>query len=72
MVRSVSKAGTEKGGKGGGKAKGGGNGKAGAVAEGDVPGRGDGGANLAMPRNVMEEGLRITRDCLECVCEVER
>ncbi|KAK2627250.1 hypothetical protein QTJ16_003216 [Diplocarpon rosae] len=41
--------------------------------EDDVPGsrgKGEGGASLALPRAVVEEGVRITRECLELVCEV--
>ncbi|KAL2075758.1 hypothetical protein VTL71DRAFT_701 [Oculimacula yallundae] len=33
-------------------------------------GRGEGGQSLALPRGVVEEGVRITRECLEAVCEV--
>lgn len=29
-----------------------------------------GGGNLALPKNVVEEGVRITRECLEQVCEI--
>ncbi|CAL3969275.1 hypothetical protein PZA11_006134 [Diplocarpon coronariae] len=35
-----------------------------------IRGKGEGGASLAMPRAVVEEGVRITRECLELVCEV--
>jgi len=28
-------------------------------------------AGLAVPKTVIEEGVRITRECLELVCEVE-
>jgi len=38
-----------------------------AVANG---GRGERGQSLALPKNVVEEGVRITRECLELVCEV--
>ncbi|KAH7419134.1 hypothetical protein BKA64DRAFT_699170 [Cadophora sp. MPI-SDFR-AT-0126] len=34
-------------------------------------GRGEGGQSLALPRAVVEEGVRITRECLEAVCEVD-
>lgn len=34
-------------------------------------GRGEGGQSLALPRGVVEEGVRITRECLEAVCEVD-
>lgn len=33
-------------------------------------GKGEGGQSLALPRGVVEEGVRITRECLELVCEV--
>lgn len=33
-------------------------------------GRGEGGQCLALPRGVVEEGVRITRESLELVCEV--
>jgi len=33
-------------------------------------GRGERGQSLALPKNVVEEGVRITRECLELVCEV--
>ena len=33
-------------------------------------GRGEGGQSLAMPKSVVEEGLRITKECLELVVEV--
>ncbi|KAG4431420.1 hypothetical protein IFR05_013089, partial [Cadophora sp. M221] len=33
-------------------------------------GKGEGGQSLALPRVVVEEGVRITRECLEAVCEV--
>lgn len=36
----------------------------------DVKGRGEGGASLALPKVVLDEGVRITRECLELVCEV--
>lgn len=55
--------------KGKGKMKGG---TTTTIVEGDGQGRGEGGQSLAMPRNVVQEGLRITRECLESVCEVER
>jgi hypothetical protein len=32
-------------------------------------GRGEDGQSLALPKSVVEEGVRITRDCLESVCE---
>ncbi|QSZ37016.1 hypothetical protein DSL72_009108 [Monilinia vaccinii-corymbosi] len=33
-------------------------------------GRGERGQSLALPKNVVEEGVRITRESLEAVCEV--
>ncbi|KAH7342880.1 hypothetical protein BKA65DRAFT_587079 [Rhexocercosporidium sp. MPI-PUGE-AT-0058] len=33
-------------------------------------GKGEGGQSLALPRAVVEEGVRITRECLEAVCDV--
>lgn len=33
-------------------------------------GRGEKGVSLALPKTVVEEGVRITRECLELVCEV--
>ncbi|APA11080.1 hypothetical protein SS1G_03188 [Sclerotinia sclerotiorum 1980 UF-70] len=38
--------------------------------EGTVKGRGERGQSLALPKNVVEEGVRITRESLEAVCEV--
>lgn len=32
-------------------------------------GRGEDGQSLALPKSVVDEGVRITRDCLESVCE---
>jgi hypothetical protein len=43
----------------------------GKEAAGTVGGKGEGGQSLALPKNVVEEGLRITRECLELVIEVE-
>jgi len=40
-------------------------------AGGSGGGHGEGGASLALPKSVVEEGVRITRECLETVCEVE-
>ena len=28
-------------------------------------------ANLAVPKAVIEEGIRVTRECLELVCEID-
>jgi hypothetical protein len=33
-------------------------------------GRGKDGQSLALPKNVVEEGVRITRECLELVIDV--
>lgn len=33
-------------------------------------GKGENGESLALPKNVVDEGVRITRECLELVCEV--
>jgi hypothetical protein len=33
-------------------------------------GHGERGASLALPKNVVEEGIKITRESLEGVCEV--
>ena len=41
-----------------------------ATVGGNGNGRGEGGQSLALPRNVVEEGVRITRECLEQVVEV--
>jgi len=38
---------------------------------GNSKGKGENGQSLALPKNVVEEGVRITRECLELVCEVE-
>jgi hypothetical protein len=34
-------------------------------------GNSQGGTGLAIPKTVIDEGVKITRDCLELVCEVE-
>ncbi|CZS97241.1 hypothetical protein WAI453_008505 [Rhynchosporium graminicola] len=51
---------------------GGSNGKFGTKKEdGSVfVGKGEGGQSLALPKVVVDEGVRITRECLEAVCEV--
>jgi hypothetical protein len=36
-----------------------------------VPGKGEGGKSLALPKSVIEEGVRITKECLDLVVEVE-
>lgn len=42
-----------------------------AAANREAPGgRGEGGQSLALPKNVVEEGVRITRECLELVVDV--
>ncbi|KAE9372261.1 hypothetical protein N431DRAFT_439370 [Stipitochalara longipes BDJ] len=33
-------------------------------------GKGENGQSLALPKTVVDEGVRITRECLELVCEV--
>jgi hypothetical protein len=53
----------------GGKGASGDNGAAGG-GNGKVVGRGEGGQSLALPKNVVEAGGRITRECLEQVVEV--
>ena len=56
-------------GKGNGGEKDSGKGKD-ANGSGNGKGRGEGGQSLALPKNVVEEGVRITRECLDLVCEV--
>jgi hypothetical protein len=34
-------------------------------------GKGEGGKSLALPKSVVEEGVRITKECLDLVVEVE-
>lgn len=34
-------------------------------------GKGEEGQSLALPENVVEEGIRVTRECLEVVCEFQ-
>jgi hypothetical protein len=41
-----------------------------AKAEEVRNGKGENGQSLALPKNVVEEGVKITRECLELVCEV--
>jgi hypothetical protein len=36
-----------------------------------VPGKGEVGKSLALPKSVVEEGVRITKECLDLVVEVE-
>ncbi|KIN04911.1 hypothetical protein OIDMADRAFT_157407 [Oidiodendron maius Zn] len=36
-----------------------------------VLGKGEGGKSLALPKSVVEEGVRITKECLDLVVEVE-
>lgn len=38
----------------------------------DGSGHGEGGKSLALPKSVVEEGLRSVREGLEAVCVVER
>jgi hypothetical protein len=40
------------------------------IEEGDERGRREGGS-LEVPKRVVEEGVRVTRECLEAVVEVE-
>jgi hypothetical protein len=35
-------------------------------------GNSQGSTGLAVPKAVIEEGVKITRECLELVCEVEQ
>jgi hypothetical protein len=35
-----------------------------------VRGRGEGGISLAVPKSVLDEGVRITRESLEQVCDI--
>lgn len=35
-----------------------------------LKGSGEGGVNLALPKNVVDEGIRITRECLDSICEI--
>jgi len=48
-----------------------GNGLNGVNGSGKEIGRGEGGKSLAVPKKVVEEGLRVTRECLELVCKEE-
>ena len=34
-------------------------------------GRGEDGQSLALPQSVVDEGVRITKECLEVVCEFQ-
>ena len=38
---------------------------------GTLGGRGEGGHSLALPRNVVEEGIKVTRQCLDQICAEE-
>jgi hypothetical protein len=38
--------------------------------EKEKEGRGEKGVSLALPKGVVDEGLKVTRECLELVCEV--
>ncbi|RDL39674.1 Uncharacterized protein BP5553_04014 [Venustampulla echinocandica] len=38
--------------------------------KGGGKGKGQNGVSLALPKSVVEEGVKITRECLELVCEV--
>lgn len=46
-----------------------GNSKAGEKGGGGK-GKGQNGVSLALPKTVVDEGVKITRECLELVCEV--
>lgn len=54
-------------------------GKNGTVVNGKVKegkskvakGHGEDGASLALPQSVVEEGVRVTKECLEVVCEFQ-
>ena len=48
-----------------------GNGVNGVNGVGKETGRGEGGKSLAVPKKVVDEGLRVTRECLELVCKEE-
>lgn len=39
--------------------------------DGVMAGKGEGGRSLALPKNVVEEGVKITKECLDLVVEVE-
>lgn len=43
----------------------------GASASSSVTASGSAPHNLAVPKPVLEDALKITRDCLEMVCEIE-
>jgi hypothetical protein len=40
-------------------------------AAGALKGKGEGGKSLALPRSVVDEGVRITKECLDLIVEVE-
>ena len=55
----------------GGQSNGAANGKEKEKGKGEkINGRGEGGVNLALPKSVVEEGVKVTRESLETVCEV--
>lgn len=62
---------SQEGGKENGASTNGGTAKAVTAAAVTIPGKGEGGKNLALPKGVVEEGVRITKECLDLVVEVE-
>jgi hypothetical protein len=71
-IRADTVAGRSQEGESNGTGAAGKNGKTnGNDAVGTVNGKGEGGQSLALPKTVVEEGLKITRECLELVVEVE-
>jgi len=48
-----------------------GTGKNGVNGKKKGTGRGEDGQSLALPKNVVDEGVRVTRECLESVCEFQ-
>jgi hypothetical protein len=57
-------------GSGGGDGNAAGASAGGKTGKAGKPVKGEGGGSLALPKNVVEEGVRITRECLELVCEI--
>lgn len=41
-----------------------------AAVNGATEGRGEGGKSLALPSSVVDEGVKVTRECLELVIDV--
>lgn len=56
---------------GGKKANGSGSGSSNGVEAAAAAGGADDKANLALPQAVVEDALRVTRESLEMVCEIE-